>query len=129
MTITTSLSAQSFGTLGNVGDGKFATKVTLAAGTVNVQIEVSVTNGTRPVERKQITVHFCPSSFSINASDAPLELQKSQTLLLEMNGLGVSALRKKQSHQVPGSGYLYFWLDVPTLEHPATVSINVIETP
>lgn len=132
MTITTPLSAQSFGTGANVGNGKFPTKVTLEATTTAAQLELVITNGAVKGElRQEVKLHFAFSAIDTTAAAAVTTLRHSSRFLTVPPAEAVSGVAAKISllEPAPGTGFLYFWLDAPNLGTAATISVNLIQYP
>lgn len=133
MTITNEIVAQSVGTGTDIGNSKFPIKVTLAATTTAAQIEALLVNGaTGPYDARQpIMLHYAFSSFSHTAAAAVLVLG-FQSRFLEVPpkpSPGLSSGNITLLEPAPGSGYLYFWLDVPATDVASALSVNVIQYP
>lgn len=131
MTVTASIGSQSIGTGSNVGNDKFAQKVTCASGTTAFLIEAKVTNGASAYDPSlRPMIWYASSSFSVTAA-AAVDLLRNAARYLEVipspNG-SVARIRATELETIRG-GYIYIWCDIPTVTVAQTLDVDVVELP
>lgn len=129
MTITALLTAQSVGTSSNVGTGLYAAKLALQAATAGLVITAQLTAGAaQSVDPKQrLKVWFTTSPFDVSSGIvAQFDLDSKQ---VELNcPQGPSGVRVTTSEFVINQGgYLYYWVEVPTLAVAGSLNLSVVE--
>lgn len=129
-TVTAAINAQSIGTGGNVGNGKFPYKLTKSAGSTVFSVEAKLVTGSgAPVTMSKVIARFCSSSFSQTAAEA-VEMLKG-TKELEIKFAEASAGTRLISSELFSflGDYAYLWVDVPPLTVAATLTVNFVELP
>mgnify|MGYP003645424862 CR=1 FL=1 len=130
MTTQSAISAQSFGTSTNVGNGKFSiSPLTLAAGTSTFVVTVQVTAGAGPVDRQvECRIWYTTTIRTVTSTDAPQKLaQTARYVDIRMPEYS-STIVIKDSTLEPATGTLFHcWVDAPKLQTAATLSVDLVE--
>ena len=132
MTTTAAISGQSIGTSTNVGTDKFPAKVTCQSGSDRFFIEAILTNGAGGYDKAQeVLVFYASHTVSATADAAIVEKLRgcARQLAVKPREAG-SAIQVKISDVEPLSGgYIYLWLEIPTVTVAQTITVNVVEGP
>ncbi len=132
MTTQSAISGQSFGTSTNVGNNKFSINpLTLGAGTTAFVVNVQVTNGTAGgAPQQEVRVWYTTTMRTVTAANAPLQLASTaryvDVRLSERTG-GV-VIKDSSLEPVTGSKF-HCWVDAPTLDVAASLSVDLVELP
>lgn len=130
MTSQSAISAQSFGTGSNIGNGKFSINpLTVAAGAAAYVVTVQVTSGAGPCDRQdEVRIWYTTTIRTVSATDAPQKLaQTARYVDIRMPEYS-SQIVIKDSTLEPVTGTLFHcWVDAPKLQTAATLSVDLIE--
>ncbi len=131
MTTTAIISGQSIGTSTNVGNDKFAAKLTAGTTTTAFVVSAKLTLGAGPTNPGIVRVRFTSASFNVTAANGPAHLgQTSRYLDLVLSGQpGSSVLIKDGTLETLTGSYIHVWVDAPTLGTAASLDVNVVELP
>ena len=132
MTTQSAISGQSFGTSTNVGNNKFSINpLTLSASTTAYVVNVQVTNGTAGgAPQQEIRVWYTTTMRTVTAANAPSYLSATARYVDVRLSVKTADLRIKDSSLEPVTGsYFHCWVDAPTLDVAATLSVDLVELP
>jgi hypothetical protein len=128
---TTLITAQSIGTGANKGERLFGVSHALQATATAFSIEVEVTNGADGYEKikKEVIVRYAASSNTyVAASAAPLNLHQSSRFVALNMGPNGGDIRSRVSFLEPAVGAtVYVWVEAPTLETAALLTVKIVE--
>ena len=126
----TAISAQSFGTGGNTGQGKFSiAPLTFNAGTLQYAVSVLITNGAGIVDQSQeVRVWYATTQETLTGAQAVLRLKGTARYVdLRPNyDTAGNAIRNSVIEPVLGQSF-HCWVDAPALPVAATITVKLLE--
>jgi hypothetical protein len=133
MTTQTAISAQSFGTSTNIGNGKFSiSPLTLAASTTAYVVNVKII-AAAPEPNVEVRVWYTTIFESTSAGNAVAQLGGTARYVdtkLSSDGATTSFTVKKDSMLEPiTGGFFNCWVDAPKLSAAATITVTLVELP
>ena len=130
MTTSPVLSNLSFGTGSNVGELYHSTHGLALTTTTALVVVKSVQTSADNNRSSALNVRYV---WSPNLYASPLEAcnaLKGGSRYVELRMIGLSLTNERCSLPIAtAAGYLYLWVEAPTLPTAATVSVSVVETP
>lgn len=132
MTTQTAINAQSMGTGANIGNGKFSiAPLTLAATTTGYVVNAKLVNGVGIVRRNQPTrIWYTTSLFVLTAAAALAQLQQTAHSLDIVPAPDTAGTAIKDGMLEPATGpYFYCWVDAPTFDIAAALTVTLVELP
>lgn len=130
MTSTNVISGQSFGTSTNKGNGLFSPSATTLAGTTTAfVVSAIVTAGTDAVLKPglRVRVWYTTTTHTVAAADAPSKLGQTARYV-DVDIDRPVAIRDSSLEPVTGSKF-HCWVDAPTLDVAATLTVALVELP
>ena len=130
MTTQSAISAQSFGTSTNKGNALFSINpLTIAGTTTAYVVNAQVTNGIAGgAPQQEVRVWYTTTMRTVTAANAPSQLGATARYVDVRLSNETAGVRIKDSSLEPATGTKFHcWVDAPTLNVAATLSVDLVE--
>lgn len=132
MTTTSVITAQSFGTLTNVGDNKLSiAPVALQSGSTAFVVNVQVTTGAADGNPEQeVRVWYTTSPRTFTAANAPISLAPTARYVdIRPSSRGSTILTRDSSLEPVTGASFYCWVSLPRMNAAAILDVSLVELP